>query len=119
MRWFAASIVLYVKYKDNKQNNYPIWENIYLISAMTPNEAYRKAISLGKNQQGDSNGTLKWCKRPACWKYAGVRKIIECTERNNKPTDGTEISYAQMLIKNRNDLKKLIKCKPVEVIYEE
>ncbi len=37
-RWFAAHIVMMVKLKDQKQDHFPVWENIILIEAATEAE---------------------------------------------------------------------------------
>ncbi len=29
--WFAASIVMFVAFKDGQQNTFPVWEDIVLI----------------------------------------------------------------------------------------
>jgi len=30
MSWYAASVIMYTKFKDGKQEKYPIWENVIL-----------------------------------------------------------------------------------------
>ncbi len=39
VRWYAAHIVVPFKYKDGRQDHYPCFENIVLISARSVSEA--------------------------------------------------------------------------------
>jgi hypothetical protein len=119
MPWYAASVVLYFKFKDGNQNTYPVWENVILIEANTPQEAFEKAKRIGLTEEGDSDGTMKWENRPASIVFAGVRKVIECTDKNDRPMDSTEITYSQFRLRDKQSLDKLIKGDPVEVTYEE
>lgn len=129
MTWFAAHIVMYVKYKTGKQEKFPVWENIYLIQSSSSEEAYNKAKSIGKYQEGDSNGTFMWNEIPSIIIFGGIRKLIECQNSpeqiisnqsdENYPEDGSEISYSQFIVENKEDLKNLINGEEVKVIYSE
>jgi hypothetical protein len=114
--WYAVSVIMYVEFKDSHQNNYPVWENVYLVSAESAEEAFEKAEGFGREQQGDSEGTFTWEDRPARWVFAGVRKVIKCDER---PDDGIEITYSQFLLKDKKSLDKLVNGETVCLIYEE
>ncbi|MDL2320838.1 DUF4288 domain-containing protein [Desulfosarcina sp. OttesenSCG-928-B08] len=128
MTWFAAHAIMYVQYKHEKQGTYPVWENIYLIEAASDNEAYEKAQARGREDEGDSSGTFEWDGKQATWIFAGIRKIIECRNSadqlihaplDDRPGDGTEITYSELEVKNKEDLEKLINGDPVFLIYEE
>jgi hypothetical protein len=122
MSWYAASVIMYVQFKDGRQDKYPIWENILLVDATTPDEALSKAEGYGKEGEGDSDGSLSWEKRPAEWVYGGIRKLIEIsnpTDILNKPGDGAEVTYSEFEVKDKDSLAKLIGGKSVIVHYIE
>jgi len=117
--WYAANIIMYVKFKEGLQDKYPIWENIVLIEAKSEDEAYTKACKIGSQSEGDSQGTLLWDERPATWSLGGIRKIIKCDNSEERPSDGTEITYSQMEVYNEDDFIKLVKGEAVNIYYEE
>lgn len=128
--WFAAHVVMYIRYKNTEtQSDYPVYENIYLIEAETIDIAYEKANKIGKKHEGDSAGTFMWGEEPAQWVFGGIRKLIECQNSpeqliaepsgNNKPLDGSEITYSQFIVENRKELEKLINGQDVKLLYTE
>jgi len=131
MTWFAAHIIMYVRYKNTniEQCNYYVFENIYLINSDSVDAAYEKAKNRGIDQEGDSNGTLIFNGEPSELVYGGIRKLIECQNSpeklienpfsDNKPEDGAEISYSQFIVNDKNDLIKLINGDPVKIEYSE
>jgi hypothetical protein len=51
--------------------------------------------------------------------FAGVRKIIQCVNPDEKPQDGTEVSYSSFELNDLEDFKKLVRGDPVQILYEE
>src|SRR5262249_12458309 len=119
MRWFAAHIVLVVELKETEQDHFPAWENIVLVEASSEAEAYRKAEELGRNDEGDDDGTFRWGKQPARWVFAGVRKLTECARSGDRPGDGDEITYLELEFKTRSDLKRFVSGKPAVTLINE
>jgi hypothetical protein len=117
--WFAASVIMYVQFKDGVQDKYPIWENIILIEASSDKEALKKAEKRGRDDEGDSEGSFHWEERPARWAFGGIRKLLKCKDAENRPTDGTEITYSQMEVSAEEALNKLINGEAVTITYEE
>ena len=117
MSWYAAHTIMYVKYKDGIQDSYPFWENIILVEADSDDEAVAKAKSRAREDEGDSNGTFTWSGRPAQWCFGGIRKIVTCEDPENKPGDGTEITYLEMEVDDEEMFRKLMSGEPVEVKY--
>ena len=98
--YYAANIVIYVKFDDGNQDQYPVWENITLIEADTDGEAFDKAEAIGKESDGDD---FIWENRPAVWQYVGIRKLLEVHIDDSKKgfaRDGIEITYSQILLKD-------------------
>lgn len=111
MRWFAAHIVMMVKIKEQKQDDFPVWENIVLIKAASEAEAYQQAEDLGRKDEGDDGGTFRWGKLPAMWVFAGVRKLTECALFDDRPESGDEITYTEFWFKTKNDVKRFVEGK--------
>ena len=49
--WYAASIIMLVKFKDGNQDKYPVWENVILIKASSDDEAIKKAEKEGREKE--------------------------------------------------------------------
>lgn len=118
-QWFAAHVILYVQYKEHRQKSYPFWENVYLIRAESTDEAFAKAEKLGRMYEGDSEGSFRWEGKPARWVFAGVRKLTTCEDPEERPGDGSEITYTQMRVRTREALDKLLRGDRVGVQYIE
>jgi len=118
MAWYAASVIMFTRFKDGKQDSYPVYENIILIEAMDENEAFEKSKCRGKADEGDFEGTYCYENRPAELVFFGVRKIIACEDSDRQPADGTEVSYSEFLVSSNDALEKLIIGDSVEITYE-
>src|SRR6267154_5236373 len=94
--WYAAHIVMYVEFKEAEQKAFPVWENIVLLSADSEDEAFAKAESKGRESAGDDGGTFRWAGKPASWVFGGIRKLTLCENPEERPGDGTEVSYIEM-----------------------
>src|SRR6266571_4468571 len=76
MPWFAAHAIFYFEAKDGPQVSFSIWENVYLIKGTDSDDAWSKADLWARENEGDSDGSLRWNERPATLRYAGIRKLI-------------------------------------------
>jgi hypothetical protein len=119
MTWFAAHIIMAVKLKAKRQTRIPVWENIVLIEAGSEAEAFAKAEERGHSDEGDSDGTFRWNGQRAEWVFAGVRKLVECEDPEERPTDGTEVSYSQFELSSKQALAKYVACKPIALSLDE
>jgi Domain of unknown function (DUF4288) len=120
--WYAAHVIMNVEFKDPAdQTSYPLWENIVLVEADSDRAAWEQAERLGREDETDGTDNFRWNGRPARWKFAGVRKVIECRsdEQDDRPVHGAEVSYSQMSVPDKESLAKLVQGKAVEVLYEE
>lgn len=115
MNWYAAHAIMYVRFKDGVQDKYPFWENIFLIKADSDEEAFSKAEQRAKEDEGDSYGSFTWEERAASWCFAGIRKLVYCTESPEMPNDGTEVTYLEMEVDSESAFSKLINGEPVMV----
>jgi hypothetical protein len=117
--WFAAHIILYVKYTKHPQKTYPLWENVVLIKAQSEQEAFAKAEAHGQRMAGNEKRAFTWGGKPARWVFGGVRKVTACEDSEKRPDDGTEITYTQMRVRSFEALKKMVEGQPVGVQYIE
>jgi hypothetical protein len=113
MNWFAAHIVMWVKMKRKRQTRFPCWENIVLIHAASEAEAFAKAEKRGHQEEGDCGGTFRWGGQPASWVFGGVRKLVLCQNPEDRPEDGSEITYTEIEVESKEALDKLIAGDPV------
>src|SRR5947209_5408588 len=112
MSWFAAHIVMVVKLKSERQTRFPVWENIVLLEAESPDEAFAKAEHVGRKGEGDDGGSFRWGGRPARWEFAGVRKLTECVTFQDRPGDETEISFNELELDSQEAVDLLAKGEP-------
>jgi len=117
MTWYAAHAIMVVKFKDGIQDKYPLWENIFLVKADSTAEALAKAETRARQDEGDSQGSFTHEGRPATWVFGGLRRLVTCLDAEEQPTDGTEITYAEMEVTTETDFYKLINGEAVMVWY--
>jgi hypothetical protein len=118
-RWYAAHLVMYVKYKNRRQRSFPIWENVILVCASSEEEAFFKAEQHGRLHEGDAEGSFTWGGKPSTWVFAGVRKLCLCVDAEKRPGDGTEITYTEMRVHSSKAISALVRGDPVVVQYDE
>lgn len=113
VQWYAAHIVMAVKLLEGKQTEFKVWENIILISATSGDEAYEKAeIRARKDEGGDG---FTWGGIPAKWEFAGIRKIVRCVDPEQRPDDGTELTYSTLTFDCEEDLNLFVDGKEVRL----
>jgi hypothetical protein len=81
MGWYAASVVMYFQLEDEPQAEFYLWENVYLIDAVDAAQARQKAEALGRLEEGDDDGSLRWNGKPARQVFGGIRKLLTCSPR--------------------------------------
>ncbi|MGK7904983.1 MAG: DUF4288 domain-containing protein [Hormoscilla sp.] len=118
MVWYAAHAIMYVKFKEGEQDKYPVWENVILIKGSSDEEAFERAAKRAKEDEINSDD-FKWEDRPASLAYGGIRKLITCSDPEEIPDDGTEITYSQIEVDSEESLFRLIEGEPVGVKYSE
>lgn len=119
MPWYAASAIMYVKFKDKNQDTYPVWENVHLIEASIPEKAEEKAIRRAKKDEGDDSDSFAWNQRPATWVFAGIRKLLTVShpDLGEKELDGAEVSFSEFEVSTEADLNSLVNGEDVKILY--
>src|SRR5204862_7802846 len=108
MSWYAAHIVMMVRFKDQSQERYPLWENIVLIRAGSVDEALEKAAARGREEGGDEDGSFRWGGKPATWVFAGVRKVTTCADEEAQPTDGSEVTFLELELSSADEVARFV-----------
>ena len=119
MKWYSAHVIMFVELKNAVQKRYPVWENIFLIKADSEDEAFAKAEEHGRSEEGDCGGSFLWGGEPARWVFAGVRKLTECLPADERPDDGTEVTYHELELTSREAVKDLAAGKPVRALLND
>jgi hypothetical protein len=117
--WYAAHVVMALRLKDRIQDRYPVWENIFLVEAASESEAFEKAEELGRAEEGDDGGSLRWDKKPATWIFAGVRKLTECVSAEDRPGNGTEVSFNELELDSEKAVEQFAAGRPVHAQYRD
>ena len=119
MAWFAAHAVMYLKLKDEPQDNFLVWENVLLVQADTPDQAEERAVARAREDEGDSNGTLTYGDKPATWVFAGLRKVLSVAHRADSLRSGDEVTYSEFLLQDLASIQKFARGDDLEVRYVE
>jgi hypothetical protein len=115
MNWYAAHIVMYFKQKGGRQKSFPVWENIVLVRGHDADEALAKAEQRGRDELLGDDGSIRWGGIPAEMKFAGVRKVVLCENRESRPTDGTEVSYTELELGSEKAIRQFVAGESVAV----
>jgi hypothetical protein len=119
MTWYAAHIVMVVKYKGKTQRRFPAWENIVLVRAASEQSAIAKAEAIGRDAEGDDEGTFRWGGKAAAWEFSGVRKVTECCVPGATPVSGDEITYSELEFASLADAKRYGRGAPMSVRHDD
>jgi hypothetical protein len=107
-------------FKDGRQDSFPLYENVLLVEADSPDDARTNGLAVAKDAyEGDSGGTYTHDGRQATAIVVGVRKVIECVNSKAPPQNGVEVTYSRMYVNTKEELQLLMEGKPVSVLYEE
>jgi hypothetical protein len=119
MPWYAAHTIVSIRPIKRKRQPICVYENVILLEAADDNEADAKARKLGEASVVEDE-TLTLNGEPAVESFVGIRKIISVSnpwplkQHDDRPVDGTEITYSEFLIKDEDTLVKLVNGKPYQ-----
>jgi hypothetical protein len=112
--WYVAIIVQRFDYYWQKTTNpnrrCEVWENTCLIKARSRNEAYRKAMALGRAGDGIECVEQDKRRRKGVWRFVGLANLLPVYE---KIEDGCEILWtrhsctaktAQRMVRRKREL---------------
>ncbi|MFP2926664.1 DUF4288 domain-containing protein [Pyxidicoccus sp. 3LG] len=128
MPWYAASVIQYFEFIHEPQQDYTVWENIYLFNASTPEDALTLAQQHGRAASGSQSEGLRVDGKPARLVFGGVRKVIACAPNPfssaSEPEvetmeNGVEATYMSFTVSSKADLDALVRGDAVTLRYEE
>jgi len=121
MPWFTAHAIIYFRLKSGEQQRYRVWENLLLVEAADSRQAWDRAIELARQDEGDSNGSLRIDDQPCELVFGGLRKVVEVSHVGveNLPRHGDEISYSQFEVADADALRRLIDGEDTALVYLE
>jgi hypothetical protein len=120
--WYSAHVIMHLKPKVRTKGEQLVWENVLLIEAESPEIAVKKAEMIGLEDQAANSDGLTIDEKPVTMVFVGVRKLIECRtvgDIEDKPADGSEVTYSEFLLESEEDLRKLALGDPVKIMYRD
>jgi len=100
--WLVA---LRSRLKVQPQDHYIVWENIVHIQAASEEQAYEKAKLRALEDEADGQFLNN---QPSEWVFAGVRMLCECVDSDQRPGDGTEVSFLELEFDSKEGLEKFV-----------
>jgi hypothetical protein len=107
--WYATSVLIRAGFGENEKTNLNsrclAWENYLIIKAKDPDEAYEKAIKLGKahaDKYSNSDGEI------VTWVFEGLTMLVPIYEELE---DGAEIGWSEHKNTAVKTIKSLVKSK--------
>lgn len=119
MTWYSAHIITYVKFLDEDQDTYPIWENVILVNARTLDEAHEIAETEGR-EIASINDQMTWEDKQPVLEFAGVRKVTELrnlSHATGTPAHCTEVSYSKLEALDEKTLRDFATGMAVNIRY--
>jgi len=107
-QWYISHEILYAEHDDQKIDEpSPVWENLILIQANGPEEAYEKAMEHGRMSENEIqiNG------KQGHFKFCGLKDLMLVYDELE---DGAELEWYEMEL-TRAQAKKL--TKPKELLH--
>ncbi len=123
MAWYAAHVIISVKFREGPQGAIPVYENVFLVEGESDEQVRAKAEALGRaDEVHDESRT--WEGRPADMVFEGIRKVIEIQSppsmmEKNIPIDGSEVTYSNFQVESEEALQRLVNGEEVDIRYIE
>lgn len=121
MTWYAASAVFLFEFIEGVQDSHFVWENVYVFSASSIDEAHEKAEKYAKqHEENNENGKTTLNDRPVRIKYKGLRKLMtfQMNDEETNPLEGAEATYYDFEFSSQEDFLKYLDGEDVNVCYQ-
>lgn len=115
--WYTAHAVVVLRLKEGAQDEFRVWENIFLVKAESEEEALKKAEIRSREDEGEDGLTLDG--QPAEFVFLGLRKLVRCVDGENRPTDGTEVTYNTLFFANQQALDDFVAGKEACATFDD
>jgi hypothetical protein len=103
-KWYLAHEILYIEIDDiSDQESFPIWENLILIKADNPEEAFEKAMINGRNSEAPItiHGVSGYLR------FKGLKDLILIYDELE---DGAELEWMEYEV-NKEKLSQIVRTK--------
>ncbi len=118
--WWIASYIERFEYYDENKNNPArkclAWENTVLVRARTREQAYRKAVALGRLSNGNEFWDSTNPKRKGAWHFEGLTVLLPIYD---ELTDGAEILWTEHANRSVKTIKSLVKRKQELSVFDD
>jgi Domain of unknown function (DUF4288) len=102
--WYLSREIIYFEFADQTdQDEYQVWENLILINAQSPEEAYQKALKHGFYSEGE----VTMDGRKGRSRFKGLKTLVPVYEDIE---DGAEIEWLEYVV-GKDRLESLVKPK--------
>jgi hypothetical protein len=124
MSWYAAHAIVAYRPTEPSKGKIIVYENVILLEAASDEEAEKKARKLAKASTIEG-GALKFDGERTIESLMGIRKIISVSnpwpysQEEDRPVEGTEITYSKFSVKDESTLSKLARGEEVLIRYLE
>jgi hypothetical protein len=118
--WYAAHVILHVRFLQGRQSQYPVWENVYLVCARGPKDAQRRAETIARKLTATTDPSFSWDGRPAQWVFSGIRKLVAVDHVSSSGVlgNGDELTYSEFTVPNKAQLRRLVAGRRASLSYD-
>jgi hypothetical protein len=92
-----------------------------LTEAESPEKALEKTEKRAREDAEVCSDGLTLNGKPAAMVFVGIRKLIEVRtigDIEDKPADGSEVTYSELVLDSEDDLRKLVAGESVRLCYQ-
>ena len=118
LSWYAAHIVMRIRYRDPNPGPLYVMENVVLVEAANAQAAKGVAEAHGRQDANQDDLSFRCDNRPAFWEYAGVRLVVSCDDDEERPGAGSEVTYLEYRVESDAALQDLLSGKSTTVEFE-
>lgn len=117
--WFAAHVIMRYHFLDTNTGSLEGYENVIIVNADNPTEAFDRARSIAKEDEIRGDGHYL-DDRPVALLVAGVRKVVECrlTPGDRTFSEGSEITYNDIQADTVSEFDAFVQGEPVRIRVE-
>lgn len=120
--WYCAHGIFY--FECDLQDSFLIHENVYLVNAVSDDEALAMAEEIAsKDEDLSEDGHLELNGKKARYRFAGIRKLIEvetdAETAEGRLHSGIEVTYSVLEVDTLAEVRQLAKGEMTNALYRE
>jgi len=122
MSWYISHAIFIVEVISGEQDEYPVWENIFLIEADDDVQALERALVVAREHEQITR-EMKYGDEPAHCVFKGIRQLIGTSDSDSvmsiRLEHGEELSYCYYEVDSKDVIDRLLDGKLQRVLYGE